>query len=168
LHGKKNNIFGFIKIKIFLKNKSRKMVKEDFKYFKEIRLLNFSIECPDIIEKEFEIEAYRYTYKKEVEEIDFIPQALKPRHPERRFVAPGEKLCNSYGISMFIDQDKAIQFYNSLHKRTKDLLGYKYIAKGTISNNDGYPTEIEKTGHFNLHELKKSILNLKFINSNKL
>ena len=144
------------------------MVIEDFKYYKEISLLNLSIECPDINEKEFEIEAYRYTYKIEVEEIDFIPQALKPGRPERRFAETDLKLCNSYGISMFIDEGKAINFYNSLNRRTKELLGYKYIAKGKISNKDGYPTKIESTGHFNLHELKISVLNQKFVNSNEL
>lgn len=144
------------------------MKKESFKYYEKILALNLKIECPSIIEEDFQIEAYRYTYKKEIEEIDFLPQALKPERPLRKLGNEDSKVCNDYSISLFNDEEKAIFFFNNLHKRVKELLGYKFIAKGIIDNKDGYCTEIESTGHFNFHELKDCNLLTKFNNNSVL
>jgi len=143
------------------------MKKEDFKYYKQIQLLKLKAPCPDIMENDFEIEAYRYTYNKNIENVDFIPQALKTGRPLRKLVED-ENICNDFSISLFNNEEKAKKYYEGLNKRIKELLGYKYIAKGIISNNDGYCTKYEKTGHFNLHELKKCALEKKFVNINEL
>lgn len=144
------------------------MKKENFKYYEKIQALDLKIECPMIIEEDFEIEAYRYTYNKKVDSIDCLPQALKPGRPLRKLGDYETKICNDYAISLFNDEEKAKEYYSGLNKRTKELLGYKYIAKGVINNRDGYCTEVEKTGHFNLHELKNCSLENKFVNINEL
>jgi len=144
------------------------MKKENFKYYEKIQALDLKIECPKIIEEDFEIAAYRYTYNKKVDTIDCLPQAIKPGRPLRKLGDCETKICNDYAISLFNDEKKAKNYYNGLNKRTRELLGYKYVAKGVINNNDGYCTEVEKTGHFNLHELKNCALENKFANINEL
>jgi len=137
------------------------MNREDYKYYKEIERLGLQIECPYIIDEEFELVAFRFTYNAEIDETDFIPQALKPNCPRRSYHDEISE-CNDYGISLFDDYIKAREVYKNFAPIVKLKLGYKCLASSSVNNKDGMRTPTNNSGHFNLHELKDVRLELKF------
>lgn len=140
------------------------MNKEKFKYVKEIESLNLTMDCPQLNENKFNFESYRFTYANIISIRDFTPQALKPKYPQRILVSSEKAICNTYAISLFNNLDKAVSFFNNLNPRTKQLLGYKNIASGIVSENDGITTKVNKSGHFNLHEYTSTELSTRFKN----
>lgn len=95
-----------------------------------------------------------------------MPQAIKIERgiiPPRSFEKPTQK-CADFGISLFDSKESATKFYfGILRPIVREKLGYTHISTGEIKKEDGVITEVEKSGHFNLHEYASSVCLKNFI-----
>lgn len=116
--------------------------------------------CPPPKSVSSNIPAFRWVYERIEDEFTFTPQGLKPN---RRINSKDDlEKCSFLGLSMFETLEKAQEHFNVFPKTTQLKMGYKNIAVGDIEKSDGVITEINKDGHFDLHEYERVDLSLKF------
>jgi len=130
-----------------------------FKYQKQIESIpNY----PSSACKPMNIEAFRFVFEDMNHINNFLPVLLIK--PMRRLPTYSAR-CSGYALSFFTTLEKARSRYLELKKRgiknIEENLG-THIAKGTIDETDGVVSEINKSGHFDLHEFKNTDLKRKF------
>lgn len=129
-----------------------------FKY-KAIALLT---QCPPLESVSKEIDAYRYTFDPITNSENFIPQVVKK--PGRFNDKSDLEKCSGYGLSLYENEQKAVDYYAELAKtisNIKKLVG-SHLAKGKLELNDGVCTDVDIHGHFDLHEYENADLSQKF------
>ena len=134
-------------------------MKESFKYrhlFEEHGLQDL---CPCHTCKPLEIIAYRWVFEPVEAEKNFHPQVLKS--PARKNWS-GETTCSACGLSMFESYEQAYERFNGFPIRTRNLLGYTHVGKGSLTPIDGVMSEINSYGHFDFFEYAEVELNKKF------
>ena len=129
-----------------------------FKYQKQIEDIP---DCPSPACKPINIEAFRFVFEDMYHRNNFLPVLLI--NPKRQLSEDSAK-CSGYALSFFSSLEKAKNQYLKLKKRNKAIgksLG-THIAKGFIDETDGVVSEINKSGHFDLHEFENVDLKRKF------
>lgn len=136
------------------------------KYLDELSKVNEYSRCPCADAKSVNMPAFRYAISTNTPEDNFIPQSIKDREagrPRRVFPPDSQQNCEYHGLSMFHTKDKAMRFWTKiLTNRIRELLGYDVLFTGTVEENDGLITPIDRSGHFNLYEYVGNNLSIKF------
>lgn len=130
--------------------------------FKHKASIDLLISCPPTNSKNREMEAYRYTFDQISNPENFKPQIIKK--PARFNDRTDLEKCSGFGISLYEDEQKAVDFYSELSKtisNIKKLVG-SHLAKGKLATNDGVCTDVDAQGHFDLHEYENTNLSQKF------
>jgi hypothetical protein len=128
------------------------------KYQKQIEGIQ---NCPPPVCRSITIESFRFVFEDINHRNNFLPVLLI--NPKRQLTADPER-CSGYALSFFCSIGKAKTQYLKLKKRNKNIgksLG-THIAQGFINETDGLVSEINKNGHFDLHEFKNVDLKSKF------
>lgn len=132
------------------------MYKKKLKY---IKYLEDFPDCPCATKyNEVEMEAYRWVKNNENVN-DFIPLSLI-NDPPPRILDDSDKLCASYGLSMFLTLKHAAKRYQSRIRHTrachrqKQIEEYgKEIALLNLEINDGVAGDLNSdSGHFTFHQ----------------
>ena len=135
----------------------------NFKYSEYIESLK--AECPPSSYIPQERTAYRFVFQSGHPKANtsFLPVLLI--NPQRRLKpdTPNTR-CMGYALSLFDTQENAQKRYRSLKKKNKNIgkvMGDQ-VARGIINKNDGLASEVDKNGHFSLHESQEANLEKKF------
>lgn len=129
-----------------------------FKYQKQTENIP---NCPPPTCKPMNIEAFRFVFEDMNHRNNFLPVLLI--NPKRQ-LSKNSVRCSGYALSFFSSSERAKNQYLKLRKRNKNIgkrIG-THIAKGFIDETDGVVSEINKSGHFDLHEFKNVDLKRKF------
>ena len=89
---------------------------------------------------------------------------IKPRRINSKQFSKDKMKCSGYSLSLFNTLENAITKYAKLQKNMRNIkktIG-DHIALGSIDKTDGYVTEPNKHGHFDLHEFDDVNLKNKF------
>ncbi len=134
------------------------------KYQSEIDALGLTF-CPDAVVPETEIEAFRFSFNPIENELNFVPNVIFDRQRNSPFnyeKATAEKKCLRCGASFYLNLESAINKWNNISERIRELLGYTHIANGKLDSNDGLMRVPDITGHFTFYELETANLTTKF------
>jgi len=117
--------------------------------------------CPPHAYRAVERVSFRFVANDPPLPDDFLPVALRPDHePLDRDV----RRCQSLGLSLFASEKAGREKFNYLRKKAP-LIHKKVgtmIATGTITPKDGLTSDIERHGHFTLHEFATASLHASF------
>ena len=132
-----------------------------FKYQEFIK--DLEIECPpnDCVQEKRD----SFRFFKDIKHKDnFLPPfIIKPSRVNRKSKDDPE-VCSGYALSFFVTLESAKEFFTELLDQrfnAYELIG-KYVAKGTLDENDGVMSNPDSDGHFDLHEFVDVILDSKF------
>jgi hypothetical protein len=126
--------------------------KDKLLYKSEMVRLKITDSCPcDYCQEVEALPAYRFLYEKSIQEVDFLPQALKPGRPSR--VVPGrvDKTCDELGLSFYRSAHQALTFFRAKDGFPRMEPPYTCIGKCVLTTADGVVGETNKDGHFNVH-----------------
>lgn len=119
-------------------------------------------DCPPLTSERVQRQAYRFVFNPICEK-SFIPQGIKK--PQRVSGSTNDvERCSLLGLSMFIDEEKALTRYQELKSKFKNinkLIG-THLAAGIIEPKHGLITKPNKQGHYDLFESKDIDLCLDF------
>jgi len=117
--------------------------------------------CPSPDCKSLTIEAFRFVFEDIHHRNNFLPALLI--NPKRQLTKDSDK-CSGYALSFFCSAETAKSQYLKLKKRNKNIgksIG-THIAQGVVNETDGLVSEINRNGHFDLHEFENTDLKNKF------
>ena len=135
-----------------------------FKYQEEIDRL--SIQCPPSTWQSKKMLAFRFVFQIPHENTrnNFLPVLIIK--PKRKLNPDTDaNRCKGYALSLFDTERNAKRRYNNLVKkrpRLREQLGDS-LAKGFLEEQDGVVSDVDRNGHFNLHEFKNVDLSRKFM-----
>ena len=129
--------------------------------FKYHSYLNQLPDCPPSSYERKSITAFRFVFEDLDHIQNFLPVLLK--NPKRRLRGDAEK-CKGYGLSFFDTLENVKRKYVALAKNFKNihLVIGTHIAEGFIEEDDGVVSELNRDGHFTLHEFEHTDLKNKF------
>jgi len=122
-------------------------------------------DCPPITGKNITTDSYRFVFNDINHKNNFLPALIiTPKRINSKIFSEDRMKCSGYALSLFNKLENAIKRYVKLQKSVRNIkktIG-DHIASGLIDKSDGYVTEPNKHGHFDLHEFDDVHLKNKF------